>query len=204
MKCPTDEFGNICAGAGKCKLRQGADGVASAECVCFPGRVNYNCDTACPSNTADGTVCSGHGSCDIKQQTDNYGNVRLEAVCTCKPGFLGTDCFHGCPTAKGNTNDCSGHGVCKLEGGAAICKCSSGYSGKDCNERVCGSQNSFYNKDISKCTCETGYTCCSREGSNTDKERDAAIEMLQQENKLMVGKIRAMKQSLAAMAEASR
>jgi hypothetical protein len=90
--------------------------------------------------------------------------------------------------------------VCKLEGGAAICDCSSGYSGADCSERVCGSQGSFFNKGISKCTCEAGFTCCSREGSNTDRERDAAIEMLQQENKMMVGKIKMMKGTLASMA----
>jgi len=200
VKCPGDQFGNICSGAGKCELRTGPTGDESAECACFPGRVNYNCDTACPSNTADGTVCSGHGECDIKQNTDNYGNVRLEATCTCQDGYLGNDCFHGCPTAPGNTNDCSGHGICKLQGGAAICKCSSGWSGGDCNERVCGSLQSFFNKDISKCTCEAGFTCCSRESSGTDSERDVAIEMLQQENGMMVGKIKTMKQSLAAMA----
>lgn len=199
VKCPTDEFGNICAGAGKCELRTDPDGVQSAECTCFPGRVNYNCDTACPSNTADGTVCSGHGECEIKQMTDYQGHVRLEAICTCDDGYLGSDCFHGCPTAAGNTNQCSGHGVCKLEGGGAVCECTSGFSGSDCNTRVCGSQGSFYNEEISKCTCEAGFTCCSREGSSTDTERDAAIDMLQQENKVMVGKIRLMKEELATM-----
>lgn len=200
VKCPTDEFGNICAGAGKCDLRTDPDGVQSATCACFPGRVNYNCDTACPSNSADGTVCSGHGECEIKQLTDFQGHVRLEASCTCDDGYLGNDCFHGCPTAAGSLSDCSGHGVCKLEGGAAVCDCSTGFSGSDCNERVCGSQGSFYNEEISKCTCEAGFTCCSREGSSADNERDAAIEMLKQENKVMLGKIRTMKESLMTMA----
>jgi hypothetical protein len=199
VKCPTDEFGNICSGAGECSLRTSADDVESAECKCAPGRVNFNCDTACPSNTADGTVCSGHGECDIEQRTNEFGEVRLAATCKCHEGFLGNDCFHGCPTAPGNNADCSGHGVCKLQGGAAVCQCGSGYSGKDCNERVCGSMNSFFNDDIEKCTCEAGYTCCSREGSGTDKERDVAIEALQRENKLMMGKIRVMKRSLSEM-----
>jgi len=196
--CPQDQFGNICAGAGKCRLKKNPGGVESAECVCAPGRVNYNCDTACPANTADGTVCNGHGTCDIKQTTDNYGNVKLKAMCTCAKNYLGTDCFHGCPTAKGNANACSGHGSCKLMGGAAVCNCVPGYSGKDCNSRVCGSQNSFFNPKISKCNCESGYTCCSKESSSAEKERDAAIEMLQQENKLLMDKVRTTKAELEA------
>jgi len=197
VMCPQDQFGNICAGAGKCKLTKNKDGLESAKCVCAPGRVNYNCDTSCPSNTADGTVCSGHGSCDIKQKTDTYGNVALSAVCNCKKNYLGVDCFHGCPTAKGNANACSGHGSCKLQGGGAVCKCTPGYSGKDCNERVCGSQNSFFNPKISKCNCELGFTCCSKEGSAEERERDAELEMLTRENALLMAKVRMAKVELA-------
>lgn len=199
IMCPKDQFGNICAGAGKCRIKKGKDGVEGAQCACAPGRVNYNCDTACPANTADGTVCSGHGSCSIKQETDNYGVVQLKAACQCSDNYLGTDCFHGCPTAKGNANACSGHGTCALQGGGAVCKCVNGYSGKDCNSRVCGSQKSFFNARIAKCNCEAGFTCCSKEKSTMDKERDAAIEMLLGENKAIMGQVRQAKEELSTM-----
>lgn len=89
-----------------------------------------------------------------------------------------------------------------MQGGGAVCKCVSGFSGKDCNERVCGSENSFFNDKISKCNCESGFTCCSKESSGIDKERDEAIEMLTRENELMMGKVRKAREELAAMSKA--
>jgi len=89
-----------------------------------------------------------------------------------------------------------------MQGGGATCSCVSGFSGKGCNERVCGSQNSFFNEKISKCNCESGFTCCSKEGSAQGKERDAAIEMLTQENELMMGKVRKAREALASMSKA--
>ena len=86
---------------------------------------------------------------------------------------------------------------CQLKGGGAVCKCVPGYSGKDCNERVCGSQNSFFNPKISKCNCELGFTCCSKEGSAEEKERDAELEMLSRENSLLMAKVRMAKAELA-------
>jgi len=193
VKCPLDKFGNICAGAGQCKAKTYDDGVEGAECLCAPGRVNYNCDIACPANSQDGTVCSGHGVCDVQQTTDSYGNVALNAVCKCENNFLGEDCFHGCPTVSGNTEACSGHGACSLVGGTAVCNCANGWGGDKCWERVCGSKKSFFNAAISKCTCEAGFTCCSREDEEKERERDTTVEMLMRENSLMRGKVEAAK-----------
>lgn len=200
IKCPVDAYNNVCAGAGKCQLKKYEDGVMGAKCLCAPGRVNYNCDAACPSNSADGTVCSGHGQCQISQQTDTYGNTKLAAVCKCQKGFMGEDCFHGCPTSKGNAGQCSGHGKCEFAAGTAACSCLAGWSGAACNERVCASPKSTFNKAIGKCTCEAGFTCCSREGSAEEDERDAAIAMLEQENGLLHSKLNMHKQKLQAMA----
>lgn len=195
IKCPVDSYGNVCAGAGECQVKKYEDGVEGAECICPAGRVNFNCDTECPMNTQDGTVCSGHGKCEIRQKSDTYGNLRLDAVCKCLPNYLGEDCFHGCPVSA-EQQQCSGHGECLLQAGGAFCSCANGWSGNKCDERVCGSNKSFFNTDISKCTCEAGFTCCSRESGNKDKERDTTIQLLNRENSLMRGKVMAAKKQL--------
>jgi hypothetical protein len=66
---------------------------------------------------------------------------------------------------------------------------------------VCASPKSTFNKAIGKCTCEAGFTCCSREGSAEEEERGAAIAMLEQENGLLHGKLKTNKQKLQVLAK---
>jgi hypothetical protein len=49
-----------------------------------------------------------------------------------------------------------------LKNNKAICVCKAGHSGKDCDRRVCATANSLFDSKTSRCTCEPGYTCCSR------------------------------------------
>jgi hypothetical protein len=49
-----------------------------------------------------------------------------------------------------------------LKNNKAVCKCNAGHSGKDCDRRVCSTANSIFDSKTSRCTCEPGYTCCSK------------------------------------------
>merc|ERR1711924_269606 len=52
----------------------------------------------------------------------------------------------------------------------AICQCNPGHSGKDCDRRVCATANSIFDSKTSRCTCEPGYTCCSRKKQEKTEE----------------------------------
>lgn len=196
LKCPTDLYGNVCSGVGKCVEKEHEDGVLGTACECQDGYVNFNCDASCPRNSADGSLCSGHGSCEVTETTDISGQSRLSGSCTCDEGFLGDDCAHGCPTAEGNMLPCSGHGICSFKGGDASCHCESGWVGNACADRACVSQGSVFLGKIDKCQCETGYTCCSREGKQEDVERDATIKMMTQQKKMARSKLAMLERQL--------
>merc|ERR1712159_77688 len=196
LKCPTDLYGNVCSGGGKCVEKEHEDGVLGTACECQDGYVNFNCDASCPRNSADGSLCSGHGSCEVTETTDISGQSRLSGSFTCDEGFLGDDCAHGCPTAEGNMLPCSGHGICSFKGGDASCHCESGWVGNACVDRACVSQGSVFLGKIDKCQCETGYTCCSREGKQEDVERDATIKMMTQQKKMARSKLAMLERQL--------
>jgi len=196
LKCPTDAYGNVCSGAGSCVEKEHEDGVLGTACECKLGHVNFNCDSSCPINSADGQVCSGHGACEVTESTDISGQSNLRGSCLCNEGYLGDDCAHGCPTSEGNALPCSGHGVCAFVGGSAACQCESGWVGSSCTDRACVSSGSVFLNKIDKCQCETGYTCCSRETEEQEGERDATIAMMLQQKKLARSKLTMLQQRL--------
>merc|ERR1712146_783639 len=101
---------------------------------------------------SNGKICSGHGKC---------GENKGAALCKCHKDFAGATCSEACPRDKNGTI-CNGNGKCVLKNNRAICKCKPGHSGKDCESRVCSTANALFDKKTSRCTCEPGYTCCSR------------------------------------------
>jgi len=141
-------------------------------------------------------VCGGHGECTLDSSINADGSIKLEGKCKCDAFYLGDDCFHGCP------NKCSGHGKCELnEQDGAVCKCESNFMGADCSAAVCGKEggSSFLNSEIGKCTCEKGLTCCSRESTKEEKERDATLTMLTKENALMASKLKTLQTKMATL-----
>jgi len=150
IPCPVSKNGQICSERGMCTF---SEDESSAKCDCKDGFEGPSCSHTCP--VSSGKICSGHGKCD-------FNKAEGTAACKCADEFTGATCSQTCP-ADENGTICSGNGKCSLKDNQAVCKCNAGHTGKDCEHRVCGTANSLFDTKTSRCLCEAGYTCCSRD-----------------------------------------
>lgn len=165
VPCPTSKNGEVCSRRGMCTPTEDKK---AAQCDCKDGYVGPSCSHICPKS--NGAICAGHGKCSFDARDGG-------AVCKCAKDFAGATCSESCPKDENGTI-CNGNGSCKLKDNLAVCECNAGFSGKDCEHRVCSTANSLFDTKTSRCLCEPGYTCCSRQSMEAGAAPAKTVEDL--------------------------
>merc|ERR1711957_1063892 len=164
--CPFKAIGKgepvPCSGKGSCVPKGSA-----MQCMCKEGWLGKDCSIPCPTS-ASGEICGKRGMWLLS-------STGKTAKCECKAGYIGLECAQVCPKSDAGAV-CSGNGKCSLKDNTAECKCNVGFSGKDCETRICTTENSLFDAKTSRCLCEAGFTCCSQKKLMAMMESERSTE----------------------------